>query len=175
MAFALLNRIFGRTDVREAWRPLYAAVVAEARQPHWYRDAAVEDSIDGRFEMICLVTALVLIRMEALGLPAAEPMALLTEVLVEDMEGQVREIGFGDLVVGKHVGQMMGALGGRIGAYRAGLAEGGDLSGALVRNLYRGEAPDTAARTEGEAATRALHAALVARTLDEFREGRLAT
>ena len=44
-------------------------------------------------------------------------------------------------MVGKHIGRMMSALGGRIGAYRAALTGGGDLPAALVRNLYRGEAP----------------------------------
>lgn len=173
MAFALLNRIFGQADRREAWRPLYAAIVAQARQPHWYQGAGVEDTIDGRFEMICLITSLVLIRMEGLGQTAAEPMALLTEVLVEDMEGQVREIGFGDLVVGKHVGQMMGALGGRIGAYRAGLEQGADLKAALIRNLYRGQAPEAAAMALGEAAIRALQTALSGQPLDSLQKGQL--
>ncbi|KAK0350885.1 hypothetical protein LTR94_027207 [Friedmanniomyces endolithicus] len=57
------------------------------------------------------------------------------------MDAQVRQIGFGDLVVGKHVGRMMGMLGGRLGAYRDGLAGTADMDAALVRNLYRGEAP----------------------------------
>ena len=60
------------------------------------------------------------------------------------MDPQLREIGIGDLLVGKHVGRMMGMLGGRLGAYRDGLAAG-DLKPALVRNLYRGEAPATQA------------------------------
>jgi cytochrome b pre-mRNA-processing protein 3 len=172
MAFALLNRIFGQVDPRESWRTLYAAIVAEARQPHWYRDAGVEDSIDGRFEMICLVTSVVLIRMEALGEPAAEPMALLTEVLVEDMEGQVREIGFGDLVVGKHVGQMMGALGGRIGAYRSALVAGGNLDAALIRNLYRGQSPAETELARAAAAIGGLHTTLSGCSLDDLRAGR---
>src|SRR3546814_9204461 len=60
------------------------------------------------------------------------------------MDGQLREIGIGDIIVGKHIGRMMSMLGGRLGAYRAGLAEG-DLAPALVRNLYRGTAPAPAA------------------------------
>ena len=71
------------------------------------------------------------------------------------MDGQLRQIGIGDVVVGKHVGRMMGALGGRLGAYRDGLAAG-DLGPALVRNLYRGEPP----------AARAL--AVQRRTADDF-------
>ncbi|WP_204310223.1 ubiquinol-cytochrome C chaperone family protein, partial [Enterobacter cloacae] len=68
----------------------------------------------------------------------------LTEVFIDDMDGQLRQIGIGDIVVGKHVGKMMGMLGGRLGAYREALAAGG-FDEALVRNLYRGEAPAPAA------------------------------
>src|SRR5690606_3027386 len=53
-------------------------------------------------------------------------------------------VGFGDMVVGKQVGRMVGALGGRLGAYRA--PDGSDeLRAALVRNLWRGKAPADAA------------------------------
>ena len=172
MAFALLNRFFGRDEPRDAWRPLYAAIVSEARAPHWYQAGGVPDRIDGRFDMICLIGSLVLLRMEQLGAEAAPAMALLTEVLVEDMEGQVREIGFGDLVVGKQVGQMMGALGGRLGAYRAGLA-GGDLRGALRRNVYRGGAPGAAALDHVESEMRKRAAVLSGCTLDDLKAGRI--
>ena len=172
MAFALLNRFFGRDEPRDAWRPLYAAIVSEARAPHWYQAGAVPDRIDGRFDMICLIGSLVLLRMEQFGAEAAPARALLTEVLVEDMEGQVREIGFGDLVVGKQVGQMMGALGGRLGAYRAGLA-GGDLRGALLRNVYRGEEPDMAALSRVEAEMRVRADALSGCSLEDLKAGRI--
>src|SRR3982751_2333547 len=122
---------------------LYAAVVARARTPHWYLDGAVPDTIDGRFDMIAAALAMVMLRLEddPAGAPAA---TYLAEAFVDDMDPQLREIGVGDLLVGKHVGRMMGMLGGRLGAYRDGLAAG-DLKPALVRNLYRGEAPDPAA------------------------------
>lgn len=130
-------KLFGSRD--EAELPLYTAIVARARTPHWYEAGAVPDSIDGRFDMIAAILAFVLLRFE--GDPeAAGPSASLTERFVEDMDGQLREIGIGDVVVGKHIGKMMSMLGGRLGAYRDGLA-GGDLDGALVRNLYRGVAP----------------------------------
>jgi cytochrome b pre-mRNA-processing protein 3 len=141
MAFAFLNKFFGETavDPREAWKPLYAACVAEARLPHWYVEGQVPDSIDGRFDMLTLIVSLATIRLEQLGEEGAQATAFITELLVEDMEGQVREIGFGDLVVGKHIGKMMGAFGGRLGAYRDALQGAESLKDALVRNLYRGE------------------------------------
>jgi cytochrome b pre-mRNA-processing protein 3 len=136
-----IAKLFGSRD--ETALPLYEAIVAQARAPHWYQAGAVPDSIDGRFDMVATILALVLLRLE--GDPAAAaPSASLTERFVEDMDGQLREIGIGDVVVGKHIGKMMGMLGGRLGAYRDGLA-GGDIDTVLIRNLYRGAAPDAGA------------------------------
>ncbi|WP_077145784.1 ubiquinol-cytochrome C chaperone family protein [Sphingopyxis sp. KK2] len=129
-------------DPREARRPLWNAVVATARAPHWYQAGGVPDTLDGRFDMISLVMALVLHRIDedpAQTLAGVE----ITELFVTDMDGQMRQIGFGDMVVGKQIGRMVGALGGRLGAYRA--PDGSDdLRAALVRNLWRGEAPGAA-------------------------------
>ena len=137
---------------------LYAAVVARARQPHWYVEGAVADTVDGRFDMIAAVLAMAMLRLE--GDPAGIAAAThLSEAFVDDMDPQLREIGIGDLLVGKHIGRMMGMLGGRLGAYRDGLAAG-DLKPALVRNLYRGHAPDEAAVAHVERELLALHAAL---------------
>lgn len=129
--------------------PLYHAIVAEGRQPHWYRDGGVPDSLDGRFDMIVAILSLVLIRLEEKD--AAQESVWLTELFVDDMDGQLRQEGIGDVVVGKHIGRMMSALGGRLSAYRAGLGGDGDLAEALRRNLYRGEhpAPDALAHVEG--------------------------
>ncbi|RZF65360.1 ubiquinol-cytochrome C chaperone [Sphingomonas populi] len=119
--------------------PLYTAIVARGREPHWYLEGGVPDTIDGRFDMIAGVLTFVLLRLE--GDPdGAETVARVTERFVDDMDGQLRQIGIGDIIVGKHIGKMMSMLGGRIGAYRDALAAG-SLDAALVRNLYRGEAP----------------------------------
>ncbi len=144
MALKLLKRLFARDEGRAALAPLYAALVAEARTPIWYLDGKVADTIDGRFEMVSALTALAILRLDAEGEPGKLPSVLLTETFVDDMDGQLRQEGVGDIVVGKHIGKMMAALGGRIEAYGAGL-NGGDLESALVRNLYRTEHPGEAA------------------------------
>jgi cytochrome b pre-mRNA-processing protein 3 len=156
---------------RDESAALYAAVVARARAPHWYVAGAVPDSIDGRFDMIAAVLAMVMLRLESdpAGAPAATH---LTEAFVDDMDPQLREIGIGDLVVGKQIGRMMGMLGGRLGAYRDGLAAG-DLKPALVRNLYRGEAPDDAALAHVERELLALHEAIVGVGVDRLIAGDL--
>lgn len=150
---SFLQRLFGRGDPRETMRPLYHAIVAEGRAPHWYLEGQVPDTLDGRFDMIVAVLALVLIRLEQQD--AAQESVWLTELFVDDMDGQLRQEGVGDVVVGKHVGRMMSALGGRISAYRDALAPGGDLADALRRNLYRGAPVADGAVGHVEAALRA--------------------
>src|SRR3546814_18038090 len=70
--------------------------------------------------MICAVLSLVVLRLEARDLRTQS--ALVTELFVEDMEGQLREFGVNDVVVGKRMGGLMSALGGRLGALRMALA-----------------------------------------------------
>lgn len=135
-------RLTGRGGADEG-QALYDAVVARGREPDWYVAGGVPDTIDGRFDMIAAVLALVLIRLERDPVAAAAS-AWVTERFIADMDGQLRQIGIGDVVVGKHIGKMMGMLGGRLGAYRDALTAG-DLRPALVRNLYRGDAPEPAA------------------------------
>lgn len=133
---SLLQRLFApKPDPREELRPLYQAVVDEARRPEWYASRGAVDSVAGRFDMVTAVLATVLVRMErseALKVPSV----MLTELFIEDMDGQLRELGIGDPVVGKHVGKVVSAMGGRLAAYRDGLA-GGDaaLADAVRRNL----------------------------------------
>lgn len=173
MAKGLWARLFSQGDGRESVRPLYAAIIAEARQPHWYQEGDVPDTVDGRFEMITAILSAVSIRMEALGEAAANPLVMLSECFVEDMEGQLREQGVGDVSVGKHVGAMMSALGGRMGAYREGFAAGGDLEAALVRNLYRTAPPPPAALDHVVAAFTALMRRLDTRALEDLLAARL--
>ncbi len=138
---SIFGRFLGKGRDRASMKPLYEAIVARARDPQWYLSGEVADSQDGRFDMIALVLSLVLIRLEAEGERFVGESALLAEVFIDDIDGQLREIGVGDVVVGKHVGKMVGALGGRLTAYREAFARNGDIGGALIRNLYRGEAP----------------------------------
>lgn len=133
----LLSRLFGtRQDPREALHPLWHRVVELAREKHWYAERGVADTVEGRFDMITAVLAMVLLRMEREE-ELVTPSVYLTELFVEDMDGQLRESGIGDVVVGKHVGRLVSAMGGRLGAYRDALATEGDaaLAAAAARNV----------------------------------------
>lgn len=170
---SFLNRLFGRTQNRDAVLPLYQAIIAEARRPEWYATGGVADSVEGRFEAIMVTLSLIMIRLEALGSAAAETSVLLTETFVNDMDGQLRQQGIGDIVVGKHIGKMMSALGGRLGVYRAGFVDGIDLDEALIRNLYRGEETNIAALAFMRGELMALQQRLGLMTFAELQAGQI--
>jgi len=141
---SFLNDLLGRKDPNHVMQPLYNAVIAQGRRVDWYEQGSVPDTLDGRFDMIAAMLCLVLIRLEQDD-AARQEIAWLTELFVKDMDGQLRQIGIGDMIVGKRVGEMMSALGGRLGAYRNALSGNGDIEEAMTRNLYRGNVPDAAA------------------------------
>lgn len=85
---------------------LYNRIIVEGRRTDWYEQGAVPDTLDGRFDMIAAILCAVLIRLDQAE-EAKQEIAWLTELFVTDMEGQLRQIGIGDLIVGKRVGEMM--------------------------------------------------------------------
>ena len=131
---SILNRLFGKgADDRAAVRPLWRRTVEIARERAWYAECGLADTLAGRFDAIAMVLAAVLLRMEREEELIA-PSVWLTELFVEDMDGQLRNSGVGDLSVGKHIGKLMGALGGRLGALREALPGG---EAALARFVER--------------------------------------
>jgi len=174
---ALLDRLIPSRRMTPPGDALYRAVVAEARRPDWYIAGEVPDTVDGRFDVVALVLALVLLRLEPSGSAQAQFSADLTERFIADMDGSLRELGVGDQAVGKHVGRMVSALGGRLGAYRDALADCADpatMADALARNVYRSEAVDAAALDWTTARVHALWAQLGAVPLARLIAGALA-
>jgi cytochrome b pre-mRNA-processing protein 3 len=168
----LLARLFGNgNDPREALRPLWHRVVELARERDWYAQHGVADTIEGRFDMITAVLALVLLRMEREP-ELVEGSVFLTELFVEDMDGQLRERGVGDVVMGKHVGRLVSAMGGRLGAYRAALAEPSEdaLIAAVERNVSLIEGASGAGTAAG---LRALAGRLAAADGERLRVGEI--
>jgi len=138
---SFLRRFFAKENANASMRPLYEAIVQEGREVHWYEQGAVPDTLDGRFDMIAAILSLVLIKLEDAE-DEGQQSAWLMEHFVTDMDGQLRQIGIGDMVVGKHVKKLMGAMGGRLTAYREALLGDADFKQAIVRNIFRSEGPD---------------------------------
>src|SRR5690606_17513339 len=117
---------------------LYRVAVQQAREPAFYADFGVPDTLDGRFETLSLHVFLLLRRLGG-EVAEKEPALKLAQAIFDtmfiDMDENLREIGVGDLSVGKKVKQMAQALYGRIAAYEDGLAgDDAELAEAVRRN-----------------------------------------
>jgi cytochrome b pre-mRNA-processing protein 3 len=138
----LRRMIFGRPPKREPVRELYARIVAQARRPEFYLGGGVSDTPEGRFELVALHAFLVLRRLRRERARAAPFAQALFDLMFADMDVNLREMGVGDLSVGRQVKAMAEAFFGRVAAYDAGLSGGDDaLADALRRNVLRGAAP----------------------------------
>lgn len=131
-----LDRILGRTGKDAAWK-IYHKIVTRARTPEFYRTAMVPDSVDGRFEMIVVHLFLVLHALKGRGKETDRLEQDVMRAMFDDMDRNLREMGVGDLAVGKKVKFMAKSLNGRVSAYDNGLEAGTDsLVQALSRNVY---------------------------------------
>lgn len=141
-----LSRLFGLFKRGKPPAPaqrLHALIVEQARQPAFYSTLGVPDTLDGRFELIALHCFLVMHRLKAepAGVDLARAVA---EAMFADLDASLREMGAGDLGVGKRVKKMGQAYYGRVAAYDGALADPEALEPALRRNLF-GTVPDAPA------------------------------
>ena len=134
---------------------IYGMIVAQAREPLFYRDLAVPDTVEGRFDMVVVHLWLVLRRMD----PKDELSRGLFDRFCTDMDDNLRELGTSDLKVPKKMREFGSAFYGRTKAYDTALQDGGDaLAAALDKNIYNGRDIQNAGRmvTYVEAADRHL-------------------
>jgi cytochrome b pre-mRNA-processing protein 3 len=155
---------------------LYAALVEQARNPIFYRDLSVPDTVDGRFDLIVLHTFLIVRRVRSIPNGGVALGQAIFDVMMADMDQGLRVLGVGDLGVGRRIKTMTKAFMGRCQAYDAAWNGGPEaMAGALTRNVFRSEAdvPKPEARAMARYAFAA--EALLARQPDEaIGEGLLA-
>ncbi len=126
----ILSRLFKREP--DPAQNLYEAIVAAARQPRFYVEAGVPDTVDGRFDMVVIHMYLVLDRLKSESSEAQRQ--ALTDTFFKDMDRSLREMGTGDLSVSKKIRKMAEAFYGRIKAYDSATSEA-ELADAVSRNI----------------------------------------
>ena len=123
--------------VQHAAELAYRRVVEQARQPGFFTDGGVPDTVDGRFELICLHAFLYLHRLKRERPSSAALGQKFFDVMFIDFDRALREMGTGDLSVSREIRRMAQAFYGRIAAYEEGLAgHDAKLRPALARNLF---------------------------------------
>lgn len=151
---------------------LFERVTSIAREPHWYVEGAVPDTIDGRFAMLATITALVLVRLEGHGEEGNALSVALTERFVETMESEHRELGLGDPTLGKTVRKLVGSLARRTELWRSAQAGGSDWGAATRDSLYK-HAVSADALRHSEDALKRLSDHLHKAALEQIRQGKL--
>lgn len=140
---------------------LYGAIVAQARQPAFYRSMAVPDTLEGRFDLLVLHVHLLFRRLASAGEPSRTIAQAVFDRFIADMDDSLRELGVGDLAVPKRMRAMGEAFYGRAAVYDAAFAMPGEqaLTEALQRNVYASSAEN------GSAASLARYARMAATAL----------
>lgn len=129
----MLNWLKTRSEDRCKAKDLYGAIVTGARQPAFYSGCGVEDTPEGRYEMIALHLFLVIERLKGGGAQADRIAQRVLEAFVTDMDDSMREMGVGDLSVGKKVKRSAAGLYERFAAYRKAVAKSeNELAGQIA-------------------------------------------
>lgn len=169
-----LASLFRRNTHRAAAHALYGAIVARARDPAFFLARSVPDTLDGRFELIALHAFLVLNRLKADHAATADLAQELFDTMFADLDRGLREMGAGDLGVGRRVKTMAKAFYGRIVAYEEGLGTGDDrLAAALRRNLYGTVDAPAEAAAAMDRYMRSTAAALAGQPTQDFLSGKV--
>ena len=151
----MLSFLFPRlTPAPSRGSALFEALVGEARQPHWYLDGQVPDTLEGRFAVLATVFALATVRLERGGEDAQRASVALAERFVEAMDSEHREMGIGDPALGKTVRRLVGGLARRVESWRPVLESGKQWDEAIAGSLFRDEPPSADAAAHCEQALR---------------------
>jgi len=139
----MFSRLFRKNDNKRIARQLYDGLVLAARQPRLYGPEGVEDTVDGRFDLIVLHAILLMRRLREGDQVGRDLSQAVFDIMFDDMDAALREMATGDLSVGKKIREMGEAFYGRAKAYEDPLSEGDEdgLTEAISRNMFEeGEA-----------------------------------
>jgi len=137
----MFKGLFKKDPAHEAGRALYAAAVAQAREPALYADMGAPDTVEGRFEVVALHVWLVMRRLKETQASRRVSQEVF-DAMFQNMDDSWRELGVGDLSVARKIRTMAENFYGRIGAYEAALREDASedaLKKALGRNIFENE------------------------------------
>lgn len=170
----MLSFLFPRlTPAASRGATLFEALVKEARQPHWFVEGQVPDTVDGRFAMVATVTALATVRLERGGAAAQAAAVAVAECFVEAMDAEHRQLGMNDPALGRTVRKLVAALGRRVELWRRAVESGRGWNEAVGSSLFGGMPPVAEALAHCAEALLGLSARLDAASDQNLAEGRI--
>lgn len=132
----MIASIFRKDRAQSQAETLYAALAGQARAPEFYAIAGAPDTPEGRFDMLALHMFLAIDRLRGEGAKEGRLIRRLQEIFFESLDGALREMGVGDLSVGRKIRGLAEAFYGRFSAYERAIGEAEEaLEAALSRNV----------------------------------------
>ncbi len=167
----MFETLFKRGTAVTAGRELYAACAAAARRPAFYLALQVPDTVEGRFELYALHTLLVVLRLRGVEPSGKDVSQALFDALLLGLDDGLRDMGVGDLSVGKKMRKLGAALYGRAKNLDLALAaaDPAELEAFVVRTVYAGDESLEAGRLARW--VRAAHAALAGESDQDLLAG----
>lgn len=137
----MILSFFRKDAAFEAGEALYAAAVEQARTPALYACLGAPDTVEGRFEMVAIHVWLVMRRLKQGGPGVRKVSQAMFDAMFRNLDDSLRELGVGDLSVGKKIRKLAENFYGRIGAYETALAsrDESELAAALGLNVFEKE------------------------------------
>ncbi|HEV7274971.1 MAG TPA: ubiquinol-cytochrome C chaperone family protein [Devosiaceae bacterium] len=134
----MIFNLFRKTSPSDAVFAVYSAIVAQSRQPRFYAEWGIADTVTGRFDMICLHLVLLFRRLRAEEGRAAEFSQAVFDLFFKDMDQSLRELGAGDLAVPKKIQKMGSIFYGLLASLNAALdaRDAAAVEAVLLRNVY---------------------------------------
>lgn len=143
----MILSLFRKNTATDAVYGVYRAIVAQSRQPVFYAEWGVPDTVTGRFDMISLHMAMVFRRLRAND-AAKDFSQAVFDLFFKDMDRSLREMGAGDLGVPKKIQKMGNLFFGLLAAINEAMDRGDKeaLASVFSRNIF-GDAGMDHART----------------------------
>ena len=115
----MFTQLLTKSTAKRAGERLYQSAAKQGRDVAFYRDMGAPDTVEGRFELLTLHVILLVDRLKDGPGAAAEVRQSLFDAYVSNLDGALREMGVGDLAVGKRMRKLGEAFYGRAAAYDA--------------------------------------------------------
>src|ERR1700759_878199 len=137
---SMIFNLFRKPDAPATAMDAYRAIVAQSRQPKFYADWGVPDTVTGRFDMISLHLVLLFRRLKSESVAARAFSQAVFDLFFKDMDRSLREMGAGDLAVPKKIQKMGNLFYGLLTALDDALStdDAAAVEAVLVRNIYGG-------------------------------------
>ena len=166
-------KLFRQRPAYATGQALYRAAADKARDPAFYRDAHAPDTVEGRFGLYMIHVILLAMRLRGQGRAAGEASQVMFDAFLRGLDDAMREMGVGDLSVGKKMRRLGEAFYGRAKRYDASVGDSEELVALVRRTLYadvEGPEGDAGARSVADYVAQA-HAQLAAQPLDRLLAG----